>query len=96
MKKSDLLNIIREEIQSVIKEFNAGLNIPLGDPTMDQSAGATSPRNQHFYNKAKWRVIAMQLGAVVVDRGDDLKATRPDGTILGVFDKMTNIGTLTV
>lgn len=95
MKKSDLLNIIREEIQSVIKEFNAGLDLPMGDPTMNQSAAATAPQAQHFYDKAKWRVVAMQLGAVVVDRGDDLKATRADGTILGVFDKMANIGTLT-
>lgn len=93
MKKSDLLNIIREEIQSVIKEFNAGLPLPLGDPTMNQMSD--TPQAQHFYDKAKWRVVAMQLGAVVVDRGDDLKATMPDGTILGVFDKMANIGTLT-
>ena len=97
MKKSELVQIIKEEIESVLTEFGAEtmyFGAPGGFEQMTN--GSTAPQGRHFYDLDKWKVTAMQMGAVLTDRGDDWIAILPDNTKVGTFDKMAQIGTLTM
>lgn len=94
MKKRELLKIVKEEIQRVIHEYGME-QIYFTPGGFEQVGQAKEKRLQRYSNPEKWRVVAMQLGAVIKDRGDDWIAELPDGKILGTFGKMTQYGTLT-
>jgi hypothetical protein len=95
MKKSRLIQIIKEEVQLRLFEF--GMEQPYFTPAgFEQMNVPREKRIQRFTDPEKWRIIAMQLGAVVRDRGDDRIAVLPNGKILGTFAKMTQIGTLSL
>jgi hypothetical protein len=94
MKKSELKQIIREEVRKLIKEYGSESIYYSNPGGTEQIKRAPIPRLQQYTNKEKWKVTAMQLGAVVIDRGDDWIAIMPNQDVLGTFGKMTNIGEL--
>lgn len=94
MKKSELKQIIREEVRKLIKEYGAELIQYANPSSYEQIKQVPTPRTQRYDNHEKWKVTAMQLGAVITDRGDDYIAVMPNQDVLGTFDKMTKIGEL--
>ena len=94
MKKRELLKIVKEEIQRVIHEYGME-SIYFTPGGFEQVGHPREKRLQRYSNPEKWRVTAMQMGAVIKDRGDDWIAQLPNGKILGTFGKMTQYGTLT-
>jgi len=93
MKKSKLIEIIREEIQNSLREYGME-QIYFSPAGYEQVGTPREKRLQRFSDLEKWKVIAMQLGAVIKDRGDDYIAQLPNGKTLGTFGKMTKYGTL--
>ena len=90
-----LKKILRTEINKAIMEYGAEtmyFSAPGG--TEQIGIGKTAPAPHRFYNIDKWKGSALQLGAVITDRGDDWIAITTDNTKLGTFNKMSNIGTL--
>lgn len=94
MKKSTLLKIVSEEVQRAIQEYGME-SIYFSPAGFEQIGTAKEKRLQRYSDPEKWRVVAMQMGAIVRDRGDDWIAELPNGKILGTFGKMTQYGTLT-
>ena len=94
MKKSRLIKIIQEEVTRVVKEYGAE-QMYFSPSGYEQINVPKEKRVQRFTNHERWKVIAMQLGAVIKDRGDDWIATLPDNKVLGTFSKMLQTGTLT-
>mgnify|MGYP003352617246 CR=1 FL=1 len=96
MKRSRLLQIIKEEVSSYIAEYGAE-NLYYNSPGGFESMAKTPYTNiLHFDNKDKWQVTAQQMGAVVMDRGDDWAAIMPNQDLLGTFSKMNGNGTLSI
>lgn len=93
MKKSTLLKIVSEEIQRELQEYGME-QIYFSPAGYEQMNAPREKRIQRYTDPEKWKIVAMQLGAVIRDRGDDWIATLPDKKILGTFGKMTQIGTL--
>jgi hypothetical protein len=96
MKKSKFVQIVREEVQKQIKEYGSEsmyYNSPGGFEAMQSHPEI---RIQRFDNPEKWKVIAMQLGATVQDRGDDWLAVMPNQDKIGTFSKLNQTGTLTL
>ena len=93
MKKSEFLKIVKEEVHKGLREFyGAGEYFaPAGFERMDRTPEA---RVQRYDNFERWKIVAMQLGAVIQDRHDDWVAVMPDQTKIGQFNKMTQSGTL--
>ena len=94
MKKSELIQIIREEIRKGLKEYGMEsiyFNHPGG---FEQAKRIPELRLQRFTNPEKWKIVAMQLGATIQDRGDDWIAVMPNQDKLGTFSKMNHFGTL--
>ena len=96
MKKSRLKEIIREEIRRGLLEYGSELMYYSAPGGVEQIDTAKPPRVQHFENSERWKVIAMQLGAVIQDRGDDWIAVMPNQDKIGTFNKMSQFGTLTI
>lgn len=94
MKKSQLIQIIREEVTSVIKEYGQELIYfsPMG---VEQTQANADIIDRKFEDFEDWKVNALQKGAVVTDRGDDWIAVMPNQDLLGKFDKATQMGNLT-
>ena len=94
MKKSQLIQIIREEVSAVIKEYGQELIYfsPMG---VEQTQANADIINRKFEDFEAWKVNALQKGAVVTDRGDDWIAVMPNQDLLGKFDKATQMGNLT-
>ena len=94
MKKSQLIQIIREEVSAVIKEYGHELIYfsPMG---VEQTQANADIINRKFEDFEAWKVNALQKGAVVTDRGDDWIAVMPNQDLLGKFDKATQMGNLT-
>jgi hypothetical protein len=94
MKKSRFVQIVREEIQSVLKEYGQELLYfqPSGFEQIDKHAQINT---RHYSNFEEWKVTAMQKGAVVHDRGEDYVAILPSQDKIGVFSKGSKMGTLT-
>ena len=94
MKKSQLIQIIREEVTSVIKEYGQELIYfsPMG---VEQTQANADIIDRKFEEFEDWKVNALQKGAVVTDRGDDWIAVMPNQDLLGKFDKATQMGNLT-
>ena len=97
MKKSRLIQIIREELQKELQEAYGMESLYYSAPAgFEQLQNRTQVRIQRFDDAERWKVIAMQLGAVIQDRGDDWIAVLPNQDKLGTFSKVTQIGTLTL
>lgn len=94
MKKSELKQIIREEVRKLIKEYGSESMYYSSPGGTEQIRRAPIPRTQRYEDHEKWKVTAMQLGAVITDRGDDWIAILPNQDVLGTFGKMSNIGEL--
>lgn len=94
MKRSQLIQIIREEVSAVIKEYGQELIYfsPMG---VEQTQANADIINRKFEDFEAWKVNALQKGAVVTDRGDDWIAVMPNQDLLGKFDKATQMGNLT-
>jgi hypothetical protein len=89
--------VIQTEIRKALKEYGAE-TMYFGAPGgVEQiGIGKTAPAPHRFYDLDKWKTTAMQMGCTLRDRGDDWIAILPDTTTLGTYDKMSNIGTLTM
>jgi len=96
MKRSELLKIVREEIQSVVKEY--GMESMYFAPGGFEQIGqkAEPARIQRFSSYETWEVAAKQHGAIVQDRGEDWIAVMPNQDKLGTFSKINQIGTLSL
>jgi len=94
MKKSTLLKIVSEEVRRAIQEYGME-QIYFSPAGYEQMNTPREKRIQRYSEPEKWRITAMQMGAIVRDRGDDWIAELPDGKTLGTFGKMTQYGTLT-
>lgn len=96
MKRSRLLQIVKEEVANYITEYgmeNLYYNSPGGFESMSKTPYANVIR---FDNKEKWQIAAQQMGAVVKDRGDDYAAIMPNQDLVGTFSKMNQNGTLSI
>jgi hypothetical protein len=93
MKKSQLLQIVREEIRSVVKEYGQELLYfqPAGIEQIDRYPQTHTRR---FDNFEKWKITALQQGATIHDRGEDYVAVLTNQDKLGVFSKASKMGTL--
>jgi len=93
MTRAEFRKSIREEIRKVIKEYGSSsiYFTPSGFEQMSQNKEA---QLQRFEDLEKWKIRAMQLGAVIKDRGDDVIAIMPNQDKIGSFDKMTSSGQL--
>ena len=94
MKKSRLIQIIREEVSAALTEYGQELIYfsPNGPEQTQQHADIHVRKYEDF---EAWKVNALQKGATVTDRGDDWIAVMPNQDLLGKFDKATQLGTLT-
>jgi hypothetical protein len=91
-----LRKLIRKQIQKALKESNSE-TLYFGNPSsIEQNRQPNELRIQRFDNLDRWKTNAMQLGAVVKDRGDDLIAVFPNQDVLGVFSKTNQVGTLNI
>jgi hypothetical protein len=94
LKKSQLIQIIREEVSAIIKEYGQELIYfsPMG---VEQTQANADIIDRKFEDFEAWKVNALQKGATVTDRGDDWIAVMPNQDLLGKFDKATQMGNLT-
>ena len=51
---------------------------------------------QHIDDVEKWKITAMQIGAIVKDRGDDWIAVMPNQDVLGTYSKVLQSGELAI
>lgn len=93
-KFNDLMDAFTKELKS-IKEYGSESMYFSAPGGTEQISPARSPIVQRYQNAEKWKIVAMQLGAIIQDRGDDWLAVMPNQDKLGTFNKMTNLGTLT-
>jgi hypothetical protein len=96
MKKSKFIQIVREEIQKQLREYGSESMYYSAHGGFEQIASIPEIRVQHFDDYERWKVISMQLGATIQDRGDDWVAILPNQDKLGTFSKRNNYGTLTL
>lgn len=88
------MRIIREEVINAVNEYGMEsiyYNSPGG---FEQVGNKEKLRIQHFDDLERWKIVAMQLGATIQDRGDDFLAVMPNQDKLGTYVKMLNTGTL--
>ena len=96
MKKSELLKIVREEIQNELREYGSESLYYSAPGGSEQIGRGQQLHIQHYDNLEKWKVVAMQLGAVIQDRGEDFLAVMPNQDKLGTFSKSLQLGTLSL
>ena len=96
MKKSKFIQIVREEIQKQLHEYGSESMYYSAPGGFEQIGSIPELRVQHFDDYERWKVISMQLGATIQDRGDDWLAVLPNQDKLGTFSKRNNYGTLTL
>ena len=96
MKKSKFIQIVREEIQKQLHEYGSESMYYSAPGGFEQIGSIPEIRVQHFDDYERWKVISMQLGATIQDRGDDWLAVLPNQDKLGTFSKRNNYGTLTL
>ena len=96
MKKSRFLEIVREEIQKQLSEYGSE-SMYYGSPGgFEQMGRAREMHVQRFESFELWKITAMQLGAIVQDRGDDYIAVMPNQDKIGTFGKMNQFVTLSL
>lgn len=93
MTRAEFRKLIREEIQKVIKEYGSS-SIYFTPSGFEQMSQNKETQLQRFEDLEKWKIRAMQLGAVIKDRGDDVIAVMPNQDKIGSFDKMISSGQL--
>lgn len=97
MKISILRKYIREEVKKHLQqEYGSELLYYSAPGGFEQIKQSRPLRKQPFENFERWKVIALQLGARVINRGDDWKAEMPSGEVLGTFSKIVGYGTLSI
>ena len=97
MKKSKFLEIVREEIQKQLREYGSESMYYSAHGGFEQIGSIPEIRVQScLEDYEKWKVIAMQLGATIQDRGDDWLAILPNQDKLGTYSKRNFMGTLTL
>lgn len=96
MKKSTFLKIVREEIQRQLREYGSESLYYSAPGGFEQIGKASAPVVQQYTNPEKWKIVAMQQGAIIQDRGEDWIAVMPNQDKIGTFNKMTQYGTLTI
>ena len=94
MKKSDLVKIIKEEIQKELREYGSESLYYSAPGGSEQIGSRQQLRIQRYDNLEKWKVVAMQIGSIIQDRGEDYLAVMPNQDKLGTFSKSLQIGTL--
>jgi hypothetical protein len=94
MKKSELRHLIREEVKKAIKEYGSESMYYSAPGGSEQIRQVSVPRTQKFTDIERWKIVAMQLGATIQDRGDDLIAVMPNQDVLGTFVKPNKVGEL--
>lgn len=94
MKRSQLIQIIREEVSATLNEYGQELIYfsPMG---VEQIRKPHEVQIKRFDEFEPWKINALQKGATVTDRGDDWIAVLPTQDLLGKFDKATQMGTIT-
>jgi hypothetical protein len=93
MKLSEFRKLIREEIRKAIKE-DGSESLYYQDAVGRKPSGQL--RMQHIDDVEKWKITAMQIGAIVKDRGDDWIAVMPNQDVLGTYSKVLQSGELAI
>jgi hypothetical protein len=94
MKKSDLVRIIKEEIQKELREYGSESLYYSAPGGVEQTRSPQQLHIQRYDSLEKWKVVAMQIGAIIQDRGEDFLALMPNQDKLGTFSKALQMGTL--
>lgn len=93
--RPEISEIIRNEIRSALKEYGME-TMYFAHPGGVEQMPKPTQGPVRFDDVNKWKITAQQLGAVIRDRGDDWIATLPDTTVLGTFNKMISLGSLSM
>lgn len=94
MKKSRFLEIVREEIKKSLREYGSESMYYSSPGGFEQVKHVPELRMQRFSNLERWKIIAMQMGATIQDRGDDWIAVMPNQDKIGTYSKLNSFGTL--
>lgn len=92
--ETTVTELIRKEVRSALKEYGME-TMYFANPGGFEQMPKPSAGPVKFDNLDKWKVYAQQRGATLTDRGDDWIAVLPDTTVLGTFNKMSSLGSLT-
>lgn len=90
---STVTELIRKEVRSALKEYGME-TMYFANPGGFEQMPKPERTVARFTDVEKWKIAAQQMGAVIRDRGDDWIATLPDTTVLGTFNKMISLGSL--
>jgi hypothetical protein len=93
--RPEIAEIIRQEIRTALQEYGME-TMYFGNPGGFEQMPKPTQGPVRFDDVNKWKITAQQLGAVIRDRGDDWIATLPDTTVLGTFNKMISLGSLSM
>jgi hypothetical protein len=91
-KFNDLMDAFTGELKAIKEDGSESLYYQ--DAVGNKPAGHL--RMQHIDDIEKWKVTAMQIGAVVKDRGDDWIAVMPNQDVLGTYSKVLQSGELAI
>ena len=94
MNISEFKKLIREEVKQALKEYGSESMYYSNPGGSEQIRQVSVPRTQKFTDIERWKIVAMQLGATIQDRGDDLIAVMPNQDVLGTFVKPNKVGEL--
>lgn len=84
---------LRKEIRKALNEF-MGLELPYFQPAGSEYMRKQETEVQRFDNFTDWETAAKQMGAVVINRRDDVIAVMPDKSRVGEWDRVFSLGTL--
>jgi hypothetical protein len=93
---SELRKAIRSIVQQQLREYGMESLYYSAPGGFEQMHTNNQKQVQRFDNLEKWKITAMQLGAVIQDRGDDWVAIISNQTKIGTFSKLNGNGTLTL
>jgi hypothetical protein len=92
-KFNDLMDAFTGELKA-IKEYGSESMYYSAPGGSEQIRQVSVPRTQHFTDFERWKIVAMQLGATIQDRGEDAIAVMPNQDVLGSFVKQNKVGEL--
>lgn len=84
---------LRKEIRKALAEF-MGLGLPYFQPAGSEYMRKQESDIKRFDNFTAWETAAKQMGAVVINRRDDVIAVMPDKSRVGEWDRVFSLGTL--
>jgi hypothetical protein len=91
-KFNDLMDAFTGELKAIKEDGSESLYYQ--DAVGNKPAGKL--RMQHIDDVEKWKITAMQIGAIVKDRGDDWIAVMPNQDVLGTYSKVLQSGELAI